>query len=149
MSKQEKHFYEFGPFRLEPLKRRLLRDGEPVALTPKAFDTLLVLIEQSGKTIDKNDLMEKVWPDAVVEKNNLNQCITALRKSLGDTRHESRYIATIPSIGYRFVGEVRKVTDGVTAQLEPADTTKIPVPAQTTNRRPLLLLLVLLVPALA
>ena len=149
MSKQEKHFYEFGPFRLEPLKRRLLRDGEPVAVTPKAFDTLLVLIEESGKTIDKNDLMEKVWPDAVVEENNLNQCITALRKSLGDTRHESRYIATIPSIGYRFVGEVRKVTDVVTARLEPADTTRIQPPAPTTNRRPLLLLLVILVPALA
>ena len=149
MSKQEKHFYEFGPFRLEPLKRRLLRDGEPVAVTPKAFDTLLVLIEQSGKTIDKNELMEKVWPDAVVEENNLNQCITALRKSLGDTRHESRYIATIPSIGYRFVGEVRKVTDVVTARLEPADTTRIQPPPPTTNRRPLLLLLVILVPALA
>ena len=149
MSKQEKHFYEFGPFRLEPSKRRLLRDGEPVALTPKAFDTLLVLVEESGKTIDKSDLMERVWPDAVVEENNLNQCITALRKSLGDTRHESRYIATIPSIGYRFVGEVRKVTHVVTARLEPADTTQLQPTAQTTNRRPLLLLLVILVPALA
>jgi TolB-like protein/Flp pilus assembly protein TadD len=86
----------------------------------------------------------------VVEENNLNQCITALRKSLGDTRHESRYIATIPSIGYRFVGEVKKVTDVVTARLEPADTTQIQPPAPTTtNRRPLLLLLVILVPALA
>jgi TolB-like protein/DNA-binding winged helix-turn-helix (wHTH) protein/Flp pilus assembly protein TadD len=109
MSNQGKHLYEFGAFRLNPLKRRLLRDGEPVPLTPKAFDTLLVLVEQAGKTVGKDDLMNKVWPDAVVEENNLNQNITTLRKSLGDSRHESQYIATIPGFGYRFVADVRKV----------------------------------------
>ena len=103
MSSQVKHLYEFGPFRLDPLKRRLLRDGEPVPLTPKAFDTLLALVEQSGRTIEKDDLMKKVWPDAVVEENNLNQNITALRRSLGDSRHESQYIATVPSIRSRIL----------------------------------------------
>src|SRR5262249_4901589 len=107
MSKQEKHFYEFGPFRLDPVKRRLLHHGEPLPLTPKAFDTLLALVQESGKTIEKDDLMKKVWPDAVVEENNLNQNITALRKSLGDSRQESKYIATIPGFGYRFVAEVK------------------------------------------
>jgi eukaryotic-like serine/threonine-protein kinase len=108
MSNQEKHFYEFGPFRLDPVKRRLLRDGEPVLLTPKAFDTLLELVRQSGRSIEKDDLMKKVWPDAIVEENNLNQNISTLRKSLGDSRLESHYIATIPGFGYRFVAEVKK-----------------------------------------
>ena len=110
MSAEEKHFYRFGPFSIDPVKRRLLREGEPLPLTPKAFDTLVALIEESGKTIEKDDLMRKVWPDAVVEENNLNQNITALRKSLGDSRQESRYIATIPGIGYRFVGDVSRLT---------------------------------------
>jgi Tol biopolymer transport system component/DNA-binding winged helix-turn-helix (wHTH) protein len=108
MSNQEKHFYEFGPFRLDPVRRRLLRKGKPVPLTPKAFDTLLELVRQSGKTIEKDDLMREVWPDAVVEENNLNQNISALRRSLGDSRQDSQYIATIPGSGYRFVAEVRR-----------------------------------------
>jgi Tol biopolymer transport system component/DNA-binding winged helix-turn-helix (wHTH) protein len=107
MSGQEKQLYEFGPFRLDPSRRRLLRDGEPVALTPKAFDTLLALVQQSGRTVEKDDLMRRVWPGAVVEENNLNQNITALRKCLGDSRQASRYIATIPGLGYRFVAEVK------------------------------------------
>jgi Tol biopolymer transport system component/DNA-binding winged helix-turn-helix (wHTH) protein len=110
MSGQEKQLYEFGPFRLDPVKRRLLRDGEPVQLTPKAFDTLLALVEQSGRTVEKDDLMRRVWPGAVVEENNLNQNITALRKCLGDSRRASRYIATIPGLGYRFVAEVKAAT---------------------------------------
>src|SRR5215471_5931080 len=108
MSKQEKHFYEFGPFRLDPVKRRLLHNGEPLPLAPKAFETLLALVQNQGRTIEKDDLMKKVWPDAVVEENNLNQNITALRKSLGDSRQESQYIATVPGLGYRFVAEVRR-----------------------------------------
>ncbi|HEV2863518.1 MAG TPA: LpqB family beta-propeller domain-containing protein [Pyrinomonadaceae bacterium] len=107
MSGQEKHLYEFGPFRLDPVKRRLLRDGEPVQLTPKAFETLLALVEQGGRTVEKEELMRRVWPGTVVEENNLNQNITALRRCLGDSRRASRYIATIPGLGYRFVAEVR------------------------------------------
>src|ERR671918_3073015 len=109
MSEQIKHFYEFGPFRLDPLKRRLMRDGEPVRLTPKALDLLLVLVEASGRTIEKDELLEKVWAGTIVEENNLNQNITALRKSLGDSRQDSQYVATIPGVGYRFVADVKKV----------------------------------------
>jgi len=109
MSEETKHFYEFGPFRLDPRKRRLIRDGEPVRLTPKALDLLLVLIEERGRTVEKDELLEKVWTGTVVEENNLNQNITALRKSLGDSRQDSQYIATVPGIGYRFVADVRKV----------------------------------------
>ena len=108
MSEQNRHFYEFGPFRLDPLKRRLLRDGEPLKLTPKAFDLLLVLVEERGRTIAKDELLERVWAGTIVEENNLNQNITALRKTLGDSRQESQYIATIPGLGYRFVAEVRE-----------------------------------------
>src|SRR6201989_2542517 len=109
MSGQEKQLYEFGTFRLDPVKRLLLRGGEPVQLTPKAFDTLLALVEQSGRTVEKDELMKRVWPGAVVEENNLNQNITALRKCLGDSRQESRDIATTPGLGYRFVAEVQTV----------------------------------------
>ena len=68
MNKQPKHFYEFGPFRLDVAERLLLRDGAPVALTPKAFDTLLVLVENSGHLLDKDDLMKQVWPETFVEE---------------------------------------------------------------------------------
>lgn len=108
MSEENQHFYEFGPFRLDPLKRRLLRDGVALRLTPKAFDLLLVLVEESGRTVAKDELLERVWAGTVVEENNLNQNITALRKSLGDSRQDSQYIATIPGVGYRFVAPVKK-----------------------------------------
>jgi TolB-like protein/DNA-binding winged helix-turn-helix (wHTH) protein/tetratricopeptide (TPR) repeat protein len=109
MSEENQHFYQFGPFRLDPLKRRLLRNEETLRLTPKAFDLLLVLVEEHGRTVEKDELLERVWAGTIVEENNLNQNITALRKSLGDSRQESQYIATIPGVGYRFVAEVRKV----------------------------------------
>ncbi|HEU4507732.1 MAG TPA: winged helix-turn-helix domain-containing protein, partial [Pyrinomonadaceae bacterium] len=125
MSEEKQHFYEFGPFRLDPLKRRLMRDGDAVRLTPKAFDLLLVLVEERGRTVEKEELFKKVWPGVVVEENNLNQNITALRKSLGDSRQESQYIATIPGVGYRFVADVSLKSDeaGVLpgAELGPLD----------------------------
>ena len=108
MPEENQHFYEFGPFRLDPLKRRLWRDGETLRLTPKSFDLLLVLVEEGGRTVEKDELLERVWAGTIVEENNLNQNITALRKSLGDSRQESQYIATIPGVGYRFVAPVRK-----------------------------------------
>ena len=116
MSKQMPHFYDFGPFRIDPLKRRLLRDGEVIRLTPKAFDLLLVLVEESGRTVEKDELLDRVWAGTAVEENNLNQNITALRKSLGDSRQESQYIATIPGVGYRFVAEVRRFEEEDLAQ---------------------------------
>ncbi|HET6972662.1 MAG TPA: tetratricopeptide repeat protein [Pyrinomonadaceae bacterium] len=108
MSEENLHFYQFGPFRLDPLKRRLSKDEETLRLTPKAFELLLVLVEEHGRTVEKDELLERVWAGTIVEENNLNQNITALRKSLGDSRQESQYIATIPGVGYRFVAEVRK-----------------------------------------
>ena len=71
MSKRAKQFYEFGPFRLDPTERLLLRGGEPVPLTPKAFETLLVLVKNSGHILDKDELMKILWPDTIVEEANL------------------------------------------------------------------------------
>ena len=98
--------YEFGDFRLEADKRLLLRRGDPVALTPKVFDTLLSLVQHQGKVIAKDDLMRAVWPDTVVEENNLNQNISILRRALGENRRENRYIATVPGRGYHFIPAV-------------------------------------------
>ncbi|MEO6213341.1 MAG: winged helix-turn-helix domain-containing protein [Vicinamibacterales bacterium] len=104
------HIYEFGNFRLDPSRRRLLRSGEPVALTPKVFDTLLYLVEHRGSILGKDELLAALWPDVVVEENNLGQNISKLRIVLGETRGENRYIMTVPGHGYRFVAEVHAVS---------------------------------------
>lgn len=98
--------YKFGEFRLEVGKRLLLRRGEPVSLTPKVFETLLQLVRHRGRVIAKDDLMKAVWPDTVVEENNLNQNISVLRRVLGESRGQHRYIATIPGKGYHFLASV-------------------------------------------
>ncbi len=111
MSAEEPTIYEFGSFRLEVGKRLLLRKGAPVALTPKVFDTLLYLVRHQGKLVAKNELMRAVWPDTVVEENNLNQNISALRRILGETRGDNVYIATIPGKGYQFIPAVEVIAD--------------------------------------
>ena len=108
MSRQAKQLYEFGPFRLDAAERLLLRDGHPVSLTPKAFDTLLALVESSGHIVEKDDLMEKVWPDAVVEESTLAQNVFTLRRALDEGSSEHQYIETIPKHGYRFVAAVKE-----------------------------------------
>ena len=113
MSEQKNHLYEFGPFRLDLRQRVLLRDGEPVSITPKAFETLLVLVENSSDVVGKDTLIEKVWPDVVVEESTLAQNISALRKVLGKAPFEREYIQTIPKRGYRF-STVVKAIDGTT-----------------------------------
>ena len=103
--------YEFGPFRLDPSERVLLRHGERVTLTPKVFDTLLALVQSGGKLLEKDALMRLVWPDmAFVEEGNLKNNIFVLRKALGETA-DQRYIETVPKRGYRFIAEVRQVWD--------------------------------------
>lgn len=109
MSLPHPNTYEFGDFRLEAGKRLLLRRGDPVALTPRAFDTLLYLVQHQGKVIAKDELMKAVWPDTVVEENNLTQNISILRRVLGEDRGENRYIATVPGRGYHFIPAVEAV----------------------------------------
>src|SRR5882672_9143030 len=108
MSQPARHLYEFGPFRLDATERLLLRDQQHVPLTPKAFETLLVLVEHGGHIIDKDELMKKVWPDTFVEEVNLAKNVSNLRKILGAEQSE-HYIETIPKRGYRFVAGVREV----------------------------------------
>jgi TolB-like protein/DNA-binding winged helix-turn-helix (wHTH) protein len=102
-------FYEFGPFRLDPRRRQLTRDGEAVTLTSKVFDTLVALVENAGRTVEKDALMSRLWPDTVVEEANLTQNVSVLRKVLGEEPGEHRYIATIPRRGYEFVAPVREI----------------------------------------
>jgi eukaryotic-like serine/threonine-protein kinase len=111
MSTEPKNFYEFGPYRVDPEKLLLLRDNQPVALPPKAFETLLVLVRHSETVVLKDDLMKSIWPDTFVEESNLAQNIFVLRKTLGDMAGEKRYIATVPGRGYRFAEKVRVVSE--------------------------------------
>jgi DNA-binding winged helix-turn-helix (wHTH) protein/TolB-like protein/Tfp pilus assembly protein PilF len=108
MSKSIRRVYEFGPFRLDPSERLLLRDGAPVSLTPKAFDTLLILVENSGRLVLKDDLMKRLWPDTYVEEGGLTRNISVLRKLLGGESIDTQYIETLPKRGYRFVMSVRQ-----------------------------------------
>jgi TolB-like protein/Tfp pilus assembly protein PilF len=109
MVRRATHFYEFGPFRIDTAERLLLRGGAPVQLTPKAFETLLALVQQSGHVIEKDALMREVWPDTFVEEANLTQNIFTLRKVLGEGRGGREYIETVPRRGYRFTATVREV----------------------------------------
>jgi DNA-binding winged helix-turn-helix (wHTH) protein/tetratricopeptide (TPR) repeat protein len=107
---ETKNLYSFGPFRVDSANRLLLRDGQPVSLTPKAFDTLLVLVGHGENLVHKDELIRRVWPDTVVEENNLSQSISALRKALGDTAPDHPYIVTVPGWGYRFAAQVSLVS---------------------------------------
>jgi TolB-like protein/DNA-binding winged helix-turn-helix (wHTH) protein/Tfp pilus assembly protein PilF len=100
--------YVFGPYRLEVPLRRLLRAGEPISLTPKAFDVLLALIERRDRVVDKTELMRLVWSDSFVEEANLSQTIFVLRKTLGQGADGSSFIDTVPRRGYRFAAAVQE-----------------------------------------
>jgi Tol biopolymer transport system component/DNA-binding winged helix-turn-helix (wHTH) protein len=100
---------QFGPFVIDVRERVLRRDGQPVALTPKAFDVLAALVEQPGRLLSKQELLEKVWPDTFVEESNLAYNVFALRKTLGDTADNAQYIETVPKRGYRFTATVTPV----------------------------------------
>jgi TolB-like protein/DNA-binding winged helix-turn-helix (wHTH) protein/Flp pilus assembly protein TadD len=115
---QTKQIYEFGPFRLDPAEHILLREGKLVSLTPKAFETLAVLVENNGHLIGKEELIRRVWPDTIVEEGNLNNIIYMLRKALGHESDDGKYIETISKRGYRFVAEVRRAPDGPQAEAE-------------------------------
>jgi len=109
MEREQIKAYEFGPFRLLPTERRVLRGTEVVQLTPKVFDTLLALVQNSGRLIMKDELMKMIWQDSFVEEGNLTQNIFILRKTLGESPHDHQYIVTIPGQGYRFVAEVQEI----------------------------------------
>jgi len=103
----DNHLYEFGPFVLDARSRILLREGVTVHLTPKAFETLLVLIQSGVQVVEKEKLLKEVWPDTFVEEGSLSRNIHELRKALGDDSSEPRYIQTIPKRGYRFLAPLK------------------------------------------
>ena len=110
-NQKSKELYEFGPFRVNPEKEILLRVGEPIQLAPKTFQVLLVLVRHSNEVVTKEDLMKAVWPDTFVEEANLSRNIFMLRKALGESPQDHRYIVTVPGRGYRLAESVRLVPE--------------------------------------
>ena len=139
MHEPKPQFYEFGDFRLDATKRRLLRGDEPVPLTPKLFETLLYLVEHPGIVLTKDELMAALWPDTSVEENNLGQSISKLRKALGEGPNDHHYIATAQGQGYRFVADVKALADenglGAAAAV-PSETTSAPAGVVSTSSPP-------------
>ena len=110
--------YQFGSFRLNPGERTLLRGNEAVTLPAKAFDTLVLMVRNSGRLMEKDELIRTLWPDSFVEDGSLSNNIFVLRKALGD---DPRYIETVPKRGYRFVGAVQCFPDGERGHRDEAD----------------------------
>jgi DNA-binding winged helix-turn-helix (wHTH) protein/tetratricopeptide (TPR) repeat protein len=131
MSHQHTLIYEFGDYSVDAAKRRLCgRGGEPVPLTTKAFETLLYMVGRAGTVLDKDELIGAIWPDAVVEENNLTQAISSIRRALGESRAERRYILTVPGRGYCFVADVRTRTPQAPASTSPTIRTMAVLPFQ-------------------
>src|SRR5215218_2663830 len=103
---QDRGAYRFGPFDLNVRERRLSRDAEVIPLRLKVFDTLRVLVENAGRLVTKQELLDAVWPGTIVEENNLNHNVSVLRKALGEKATGQQYIETVPRVGYRFAAAV-------------------------------------------
>jgi DNA-binding winged helix-turn-helix (wHTH) protein/tetratricopeptide (TPR) repeat protein len=136
----EKRHYRFDGFVVDPVRRRLVRAGEAVAITPKAFSILLILLERRGEVVDKEELIRRVWPDTFVSEANLTQNLSSLRKALGERANERRYVITVPGRGYSFVAEFVAEVEEVEAALSSGVDIPIPVlpprplPAATPTR---------------
>ena len=98
--------YQFGPYLLDLEEQRLLRDGQPVAMTPKVFDLLRLLVQHSGHLLTKEQLLKEIWPETFVEEANLSRAVSVLRKALGDGLPDEKYVETVSKRGYRFVAPV-------------------------------------------
>ena len=103
------HFYEFGPFCLDPAERRLLRENQTVSLPPKSFDLLVLLVENHDRLVTKNQILDSVWAGSFVEESNLTVSVSAIRRALGERGDSLPYIETVPKAGYRFIAPVRIV----------------------------------------
>ena len=111
-------FYEFDRFRIDTKRHLLMRDGGPIGIKAKALDTLVLLVQHAGRLLEKEELMNGLWPDTAVEEGNLTQNIFEVRKALGEVPGEQRFIATVARRGYRFVAEVRAIGDEPSARDE-------------------------------
>src|SRR6266478_9773185 len=112
MSQAIEHFYRFVDFTVDADQKVLLFQEKPRPLTPKVFDTLLILVENSGRLVKKEELMNRLWPDSFVEDANLTFNIQQLRKSLGDNARKPQFIETVPRRGYRFIAKVEEISNG-------------------------------------
>jgi len=166
MIRKSGRIYEFGPFLLLPEERQLLRENQAVPLTAKSFDLLVALVENSGHLVEKNALMERIWPEGFVEEANLSVNISALRRALGEGPNDDHYIQTVPRHGYRFVAGVEErwetgaattfnvegPSNGGTLVAEPSPPTLTTPQSPLTNyslwRWPLVLTLIVAVSAL-
>ena len=131
-SQRLKELYEFGPFRVDPEKEILLRAGQPVPLTPKTFQILLVLVRHHKEVVTKDDLMKSVWPDTFVEEANLSRNIFMLRKALGESPQDHQYILTVPGRGYRLAENVRLIP-GQEVSIVAAQHSKVHVEVKETK----------------
>ena len=113
MTKQVKRLYEFGPFHLDVTERLLRRNGQEIILKPKTYEVLLVLVENSGHIVERETLMQKVWPNSFVEEANINTQISELRRILSEGGDNHQYIETIPRRGYRFKATVKEIVEEV------------------------------------
>lgn len=127
MNEENGNIYEFGAFRLDPTARLLRREGKPVALTPKVFDTLLLLVQHHGELLEKEQLMKELWPDSFVEESNLTYNISTLRKALNEKAADNPYIVTVSGRGYRFVAEVREVSEQAEESISSVPAKPLPV----------------------
>jgi DNA-binding winged helix-turn-helix (wHTH) protein len=127
MNLEENANYKFGPFLLIVAQYRLFKDGAPISLTPKAFDTLLLLVRNSDRVVHKEELMEAVWGGVIVQENNINFCISQLRKILHDKATEPRYIITVRNYGYRFIEKVEAI---------PIDNSKLEIEVSSIEKKP-------------
>lgn len=131
-SRTGKELYEFGPFRVDPEKQALLRGSELIALNPKTFQLLVVLLRHGNEIVTKDELMKSVWPDTFVEETNLTRNIFALRKSLGDNE-QNRYIITVPGRGYRLAEDVRMLSEA-DLRIVAASHSKVQIQVRETKR---------------
>jgi DNA-binding winged helix-turn-helix (wHTH) protein len=131
---EPKQVYEFDEFRLDAMKRRLTRHGEVVPLYSKAFDLLLVMVQNGGRDLTKEALLDTVWPDQTVEESNLTVNMSAVRKALGEKAAQPRYIVNIPGRGYRFVASLR-AADEVGVVIESQSISQITVEQETETDR--------------
>ena len=140
--------YAFGPFQLNPAERRLVRDGRELRLSPKVFETLVLLVERRGLLLEKDELMKLLWPGTFVEEVTLARNISHLRKALGDTpgQDDSQYIATVSKRGYRFIAPVTEISSG--DQRDAATGTIAPVPRKLWARPALWIALAVVLPLL-
>jgi DNA-binding winged helix-turn-helix (wHTH) protein len=119
---KKSNFYEYGPFRLDPAEHRLTREGIPVPLAPKAFELLLFLVQNPGRLLSKEQIMQALWAGSFVEEANLTVSISLLRRILGEKDGNVRYIETVPKKGYRFIAPVREglCPDAVVPETDPS-----------------------------